>query len=376
MNKDFYISLIARKLSKELNDAQLKDLSSWLESSKDNASLMDDFKSVWQMSGSYASAPAVSVDTAFDSFTERFNIPKADPAAAKALARKKSFTKLIYPIVAIIVLSIASILYFSSKASNNTVINENMHAMTVQIDPFSELTLAPQSKFKRGAGEAIAKEKINSYEELFTIVENSSPFQTEKSDYYEAATSIFEPESKNYIIEDFTGQGFFELKSINENQAFLGLGNGLSIGTRDAAFNLQNYRAEDMIIDVQKGTIVFYDDKSRAYIIHEGERAIYDKTARRLKRAYRSDVSPFKWHKGILLFDNTALPEVFDRIEKFYGVDVEVTDGSSTVGLSPFTSTLSMSSNLNDCLSLLQESYDMTIRRKGLRKIEISDISS
>ena len=76
-----------------------------------------------------------------------------------------------------------------------------------------------------------------------------------------------------------------------------------------------------------------------------------------------------------MIFDNTPLVQVFDRIEKFYGVNVDVTDGSSMDNIN-FTATLSMSNNLNDCLTLLHESIDMTIRRKGLRKIEISDIQS
>ena len=43
VNKDLYISLITKKLSSELNTAELKDLNSWLNNSKDNAIVLPGF---------------------------------------------------------------------------------------------------------------------------------------------------------------------------------------------------------------------------------------------------------------------------------------------------------------------------------------------
>ena len=120
--------------------------------------------------------------------------------------------------------------------------------------------------------------------------------------------------------------------------------------------------------------VVLYDGRSSAYIIKAGERAIYDEASNILRAGNMPGSNPFKWHKGILVFDNTSLTDVFEMIEKYYGVDIELTDDSSLDGIN-FTATMSMSNNLNDCLDLLHQSIDMTIRRKGLRTIEISDVN-
>ena len=378
MNKDFYISLIARKLSKELNASQLKDLSSWLMTSKDNAVLMDDFKSVWNLTGNYQQGVAVNVDNAFQNFTRKYDIPKADPSVLEAFAKKKIRFSIKVPVLILILFAIAALVYFSGVFEEKKITNENMHLLTVQLDEFSDLTLAPNAAYLSGSAENLDDKQKSDYEKFFTVVENNKNEERleEGGELYKPISSLFEPKEKNFMIEDFEGQGFFELKSINENQAFLGLGDGVSLGTRDASFNILNYKEDQEItIDVQSGTLVLYDGHNNAYIISEGSRAVFDKSSKNLRKANRPQLNPFKWHKGILVFDNTPLQEVFQMIERFYGVDVEVVDGSSMDDIN-FTATLSMSNNLNDCLELLHESIEMTIRRKGLRNIEVSKIRS
>lgn len=378
MNKDFYISLIARKLSKELDASQLKDLSSWLMTSKDNAVLMDDFKSVWKLTGNYHQGVSVNVDEAFKSFSNKYKIPKADPSVLEAFAKKKISFSIKYSVLIVLAVALCALLYFSGVFFPKKVENENMHIMTMQLDEFSDITLAPNANFYKGASEKLDSKQSSDYSNLFTVLENNKGDDqlVEGSNYYKSIASLFEPKEKNFMIEDFEGQAFFELKSINENQAFLGLGSGISVGTRDGSFNIQNYGDEDeIVLDIESGTVVLYDGQNNAYLIKAGDRAVFDKSSKKLRKESNPKLSPFKWHKGILIFDNTPLEEVFDKIERFYGVDVEVVDGSSMEEIN-FTATLSMSSNLNDCLELLHESIEMTIRRKGLRNIEVSKIRS
>lgn len=376
MNKDFYISLIARKLGNELNTAQLRDLNTWLSSSKDNAATLEDFKKVWKVSENYKREFRPDTDSAFEKFTRKYDIPKSDTATLQSFAKKKVNLSIWYILLALVALTLFTVYYFNNRVAGNRIFNENMTNMTLQLDELSELTIAPNSSFRNGKSKPIDGEILDDYASLFTILETRKSEKTinESSNEYLAIASLFEPAEKNFIIEDFSGQGFFELKSVNERQAFLGLGSGISVGTRDADFNIQNYTDEErVIIDVQNGTLVFYDGNNNAYIINAGERAAYEKKNKKLISLEKPKVNPFKWHTGVLIFNNTPLDEVFDKIEKFYGVEVIITDGSSTDNIN-FNTTLSMSDNLNDCLDLLHESIEMTIKRKGLRRIEISDI--
>ena len=373
MNKDFYISLIAKQLSNELNAAQLKDLSSWLSSSKDNAGIADDLKSVWNLSQNYKQDVSFNVDAAFSKFTQTYNIPQSQSTIT---AQKPSRTaRIAFLIIAI--LGLFSLAYFMGLFNSSKISNDNMRALTVQLDPMSSITLAPEASYSEGEAEKLNAKQLQAFIAIQDAVNesrfNSTDHQYNK-DHFLPIDAGFVPSSKNYAAKDFLGQGYFDLKSLNDNQVLVGLKGGLTLGTTDASFNVQNYDGDNQLtIDVQSGKLVFYDKSKNAYIVAEGQRAIFDKDAQTLVKANQPKLNPFKWHKGILVFDNTPLDEVFEKIERFYGVDVDVVDDSSLENKN-FTATLSMSSNLNDCLDLLHGSYEMTIRRKGLRTIEISDV--
>lgn len=376
MNKEYYISLIARKLSNELNASQLKDLSTWLSSNKSNSALMDDFKTVWSSTGKYKQSMAINLDDAFSSFTGKYDIPRAEPGVIDSLINKKFNFSLSLPILLLLTLAILSLVYFSGILSNINVKNPNMHAMTVQVDTHSSITLAPESSYKKGKAAFPDIKEKNTLNELeskaISFIQSVREMPIGQS--YSPLDLNFEPANSIFIIEDFEGQGFFELRSINEGQAFLGLGNGISVGTRDAAFNIQNYKDEStIVIDVKKGNLFFYGDDGNVYLVLENDRAVFDKEQKTLIRAEKPKVNPFKWHKGVLVFDNTPLSEVFKMIENYYGVNIEVVDGSSLENVN-FTATMSMSEDLNDCLDLLHESVNMTITRKGMRDIEIRNI--
>lgn len=375
MNKDYYISLIARKLANELNASQLKDLNGWLSANKSNAAFLDDFKTVWNNTGQYKKGMALDIDRAFEKFTGKYDIPKAEPSVLESFAKKKLRFSINIPLLFLLGISLIALLYFSGVFAPKEVRNTNMHAMTVQLDTYSSATLAPNSSFVNGKAESLSEQKQVQFSENAQWLASVNT-DNRNADAYIPVETLFEPSSKNYIIEDFSGQGFFELKSINESQAFVGLGSGLSVGSRDVAFNLQNYSDENVIIiDVKNGVLNFYDGNGKAYRILKGERAIFKKDDLTLNHANAPDVNPFKWYKGVLVFDNTPLDRVFDMIEKYYGVNIEVTDKSSTDNIN-FTATMSMSNNLNDCLDLLHESISMDIKRIGLRQIEVSGISS
>ena len=75
MNKDYYISTIAKKLSNELNAAELKDLSVWLSAEKSNAASLDSFKKTWDLTQDYKANEAFDVDSAFETFSAKYDIP-------------------------------------------------------------------------------------------------------------------------------------------------------------------------------------------------------------------------------------------------------------------------------------------------------------
>ena len=152
------------------------------------------------------------------------------------------------------------------------------------------------------------------------------------------------------------------------------LNNNSNIITFDASFNVQNFSDEDQsIIDVQSGLILFQTE-NKIIQLGEGERIILNESTGKISKLRTPKLNPFEWHKGILTFNNTPLEEVFNSIERFYGVDIEVVDGSPAT--SHYTVSNMKPGSLNECLELLHSSIIMDITRKGLRKIEIRNIES
>ncbi len=149
--------------------------------------------------------------------------------------------------------------------------------------------------------------------------------------------------------------------------------NGRYIETENSTFNLQNYNEDEFtVIDVQTGSLTFITDDN-ILTVKEGQRLVYNEKTGTYQTVKLPNINPFQWHKGTIVFDNTELEGVFAQIERFFGVNIEVTDGSSLENHN-FTATFYKSSNLNDCLELLSGSIEMDIERVSERDIHISNI--
>lgn len=355
MNKELYISLIARQLSNELNSSQLKNLNSWLSESKDNANILNDFKKTWALTSTYKQSTSFNADTAFASFAQKFDIPVSSDQE-----QSKDWKKYL---IGLLFLAFISIGFLFNSALNTAEVNDKMHPVTTAIGPQSNITLSPQSSYSEGKSIEINE---NSYEKLMSLINTSKTSSI-------AMNNQFLPEDKNFDFNNFSGQGFFDFND-NDNIKIIGMNESNSIISSNAAFNVQNYLEDNnTIIDVQSGAILFVDNDSNIFKVNEGQRAIFDRKSNTFKTVDSPKINPFKWHKGILVFDNTPLDEAFILVERFYGVNIDVIDESSFEGKN-FTATLNISSSLNECLELINASFDMNIDRLDTRNIEISGI--
>lgn len=363
VNKDLYISLITKKLSSELNTAELKNLNSWLNASKDNAIVLQDFKNVWAATAGYKSDISFDTNTAFQSFAEKINLNPSNSYSSD-VSLFGSIGKIVTATVAIIGTAVLLYFYIVGMSSADLVSNSNMHAMTVTLNEYSDVTLAPESQFNRVASTAdLNTINIEANSQKKNLVSFASQTEFDKIDIDE-----------NYLLKDFEGQGYFDLRNIHQSSPYIiHINDRTKIASFDASFNVQNYKNENIFLDVQSGTVLL-SALNKVYQIGEGERLIYDQSTATVSKVRTPNNDPFKWHKGILAFNNTPLKEVFKSIEKFYGVDITVTDNSPTNG--HYTVSNMKPSSLNECLELLHTTFEMDIKRKGLRQIEISNIKA
>ena len=249
-----------------------------------------------QTSG-YKSGHTFDADSAFQSFTNRFDIPLSKEVQINAPS-----SALLKYLVSGIVLTFAIIAaYFavSNLSGKNIVANDNMHAMTISLNEYSDVTLSPESSFKKNEIKGItAGLENNASNKKPNLIDFKSP----------AAIKSLKKET-NYLLTDFQGQAYFDIKNIHFNSPYvIALDNGAKVVTFDASYNVQNYNDEsETILDVQSGVVLFqHNDK--IIQVGEGERLILNENKASITKVRTPELSPFKWHKGILEFNNTSTP--------------------------------------------------------------------
>ena len=367
MNKELYISLIARQLSSELNSSQLQNLNSWLSKSKDNANLLNEFKQTWTATASYKQNLAIDVDSAFGAFSKKFDIPASTATVDTVPAPQKTSDFKRNAIIVLLLLMLFALGTLYTVMTSKGIANNEMKAITTYAENNAAITLSPNSTYDLSSFGNLTEATVN---ELNTILndnratEDNSSFAGKKIDVKDI--------NANKSIESLSGQAYIDLND-NKFNAF-GINGGQSIVAKNAAFNVQNYRDDNMtVIDVQSGKVIFIDDNGEAFVINEGQRAIFDKHTGELIKADNPAINPFKWHKGILVFNNTPLSEAFVLLERFYGVDIDVSSDADLDNKN-FTATFPISSNLDDCLQLMNASFEMDIEKIDDRSIKITNI--
>lgn len=355
VNKDLYISLISKKLSSELNAAELKDLNNWLSKSKDNANLLGEFKNVWDQTAAYKQSIAFNADTAFDNFVDKFNIPEEYHSASSGTIQVNKYA---LGAILVVLISLLSLFVFN-QLNKGVVKNNNMHALTLDLNESANVTLSPESSIK---------DMKNSFSSNKSKVGSPIKLKSLKS-------LDTQPLRDNMLAKKLKGQAYFSLNNLFSGIPFsLGLDNGAILAAHKANFNIQNFESDNQtIVDVESGEVVFQSE-SQLVTATSGQRIILDEQSGTVIVTESPSLSPFAWHKGVLAFDNTSLDEVFRIIERFYGVEIIVTDDSALDG--HFTAFNLKPGSLNECLELIQASIDMKIVRKGLRKVEISDVNA
>jgi len=148
MNKEYYISMISKKLSNELNAAQLKDLNSWMLESRGNTALADEFKQTWDLTASYKQSVGFNASSAFESFSAKYDIGAHPAPSAEVVQPKRG--KFRYLLLGLLLISIVSGGLYMKNLVERTVTNRDMAALTIKLNDASSITLAPNSKYLKG----------------------------------------------------------------------------------------------------------------------------------------------------------------------------------------------------------------------------------
>jgi len=129
--------------------------------------------------------------------------------------------------------------------------------------------------------------------------------------------------AKNERIVKLTGEAFFEVAK-DKTRPFKVEVNGQLIEVLGTSFNVRAYGNSDKIeTTLESGQIQLHTGK-QITLLHPGDQSLFDKTNDKIIISKVNPMSFSSWKNGRYEFQNENLLEVFDVVERWYDVEIDV----------------------------------------------------
>jgi ferric-dicitrate binding protein FerR (iron transport regulator) len=124
------------------------------------------------------------------------------------------------------------------------------------------------------------------------------------------------------------GEAYFDVQRLEESPFEILSGDATTtvLGT---AFNVRAYPAEDFIeVTVEEGKVALSAnrEKKSPVILTAGMSGIFNKKEKNAEAAAEKIVNADAWKTGELRFDETPVKEIIQSLERYFGIDIDVTD--------------------------------------------------
>ncbi len=188
-------------------------------------------------------------------------------------------------------------------------------------------------------GEPISKQKANSPNEVPIEIKNTPTkrmFRTRLADgsfvHLNAVSSISYPRqfSKTKREVEISGEAYFDVNR-DESRPFLIHVKGHTVEVLGTSFDVKAYEDEDIFsVVVESGSVkvLLNDSKEGSIVLTKDQKLSYSPVTRQFKVIEVRAEDELSWRKGILRFNSTPMREVEKMLERWYGVDVTIQDGS------------------------------------------------
>jgi transmembrane sensor len=123
------------------------------------------------------------------------------------------------------------------------------------------------------------------------------------------------------------GEAFFDVTR-DESRPFQIITGTLTTTVLGTSFNIQSYPEDSsIVVSVTSGKVKLQHTNTltqNTEILTPGEQGIFDRKSASLTKTHVSGGSYLAWQENILVFDRSPLREVKIRLERWYGVEVEL----------------------------------------------------
>lgn len=280
MERDFYISLIIKKLKAELSSEEAAELNAWLSKDPANEALEKQMHADWQLSEKATKEIEVDLSGDFAKFKSRMDHAKNKNTSAKVRSLKRIR---IWSAAAAALLLIA-VFWFIQDGNSPSIITVS-------------------------AGEEIKDVRLPDGSLVALNVNSTISY-----------TADFAHENRSL---DLYGEGYFEVVKNTEMPFEVHLGKAVVrvLGTK---FNVRE-SPELIALTVDEGLVAFIDkEKEQSIQVSKSQSATFDQTTNTLNLTTKYQANASAWKSEALSFANVPLSEVLKDIETYFGVKVKV----------------------------------------------------
>ena len=126
------------------------------------------------------------------------------------------------------------------------------------------------------------------------------------------------------------GEAYFEVAK-DEKKPFRVHTDKWMVTALGTAFNLNDFSESKTNVALVEGKVkVFINDLDETYLLNSGEGIHYDPDLTAAERSVFEQATLLGWKAGKLIFHKASFEEVVNRLERWYGVDIEVKNGDTS----------------------------------------------
>lgn len=323
MKEEQNLNSIAKYLSDNSDSKEREELFAWVEEDPANKALLEDSMEVWEASEPSELEFQPNMDAAWDKMDSRLATARK-VAEPEAIVRPITFFKPWMRIAAAAVILLGVALW--------------------QYPNFS-------------GGEMIERETIAQEKTTIDLPDGSKVWLNQNS-------SLQYEKSFDQRIVYLEGEAFFEVAKKNGQsfEIFAGDSKTKVLGT---SFNVRAYRDENKVeIAVETGKVDFSaeNDAQENVLLTKGEFATYTKSSQEVEKLTLAKLNAAAWKKGALRFNKSQLAEVIESLERYYGIEINVSNNKIYNCIWNNTKTYEKPT-LEELIELIEYTNDLEIER-------------
>ncbi len=287
MKKD-YTHIIASRLRGTISPSEKEDLDRWLDASPDNQKIFDAIASIWTLTEK--ETIVVNTEEEWNQFLAKRDTVIGESKSSYSLGKSRSFFfKAAAVIVPIMILS--SVYFFlrhQSAEKQWITITSRQEKMRILLPDQSEVWMNKNTKISYAKNFPKNREVEINGEAFFSVTKNGSTFR------------------------------------VNAGKSIIQV-----VGTR---FNVNNMHDTITQVSVDEGKVIFQakTDKKKSIILVAGDKGTYSEGKNALHKETMAGTNDGSWVTRKLVFFNTPLFMVKHDLEKYFSVQIRLSDNMST----------------------------------------------